>query len=146
MASERMRRWVALIRPPAFFKLSIASSRTVSSPAMTRVYERQAVARERGGRYAPAMSATQSEHNPLICRYFREACLSGKEPARRCGTSHSRIYVARTQGVRSNNAEKISRGMAQIPDLSEQVRLELKAEIIEHHETTWGIRAHRPGT
>jgi hypothetical protein len=68
----------------------------------------------------------QSEHNPLICRYFREARLSGKELAKRCSISHSRIYVARTQCVRSNNAERISRGMAHIPDISEEVRLELK--------------------
>ena len=92
-----------------------------------------------------AMPAAQTEHNPLMWRYFREACLSGKEPAKRCGVSHSRIYVARMQRVRSNNAEKISREMAHILDLSEQERLELKAEIMDHHETTWGVRAHRPG-
>jgi hypothetical protein len=30
--------------------------------------------------------------------------------------------------------------MAHIVYLSEQERLELKAEIMEHHETAWGIR------
>ncbi len=49
------------------------------------------------------------------------------------------------QSVRSNNAETLSRGMAHIVYLSEQERLELKAEIMEHHETAWGIRTHRPG-
>ncbi len=42
------------------------------------------------------------------------------------------LYVARTQSVRSNNAEKTSRGMAHILDLSEQERPELEAEIMEH--------------
>ena len=91
------------------------------------------------------MSATQSKYPPLMRCYFRETGLSRKELAKRCGVSHSRIYVARTQSVRSNNAEKISREMAHILDLSEQERLELKAEIMDHHETTWGVRAHRPG-
>jgi hypothetical protein len=35
---ERMRLWVALMRCPASFRLSIASSRTVSSSAMNEVY------------------------------------------------------------------------------------------------------------
>ncbi len=78
------------------------------------------------------MSATHFEHNPLMCRYFREAGHSRKELAKRCGVIHYRIYVARTQSVRSNSAKKISRGMAHILDLSEQERLELKAEIMEH--------------
>jgi hypothetical protein len=81
---------------------------------------------------APAMSATHFEHNPLMCHYFRKAGLSRKELAKRCGVRHSRIYVARTQSVRSNSAKKISRGMAHILDLSEQERLEPKAEIMEH--------------
>jgi hypothetical protein len=38
MPCERMRLWVALIRCPASLRLSIASSRTVSSSAMTKVY------------------------------------------------------------------------------------------------------------
>jgi hypothetical protein len=37
--SERMRLWVALMRCPASLRLSIASSRTVSSLAITEVYE-----------------------------------------------------------------------------------------------------------
>ncbi len=78
------------------------------------------------------MSATHSEHDPLMCRYFREAGLSRRELAESCGVSHSRIYVARTQSVRSNNAVEISRGMAHILDLSEQERLELKAKNVEH--------------
>ena len=40
MPCERMRPWVALMRCPASFRLSIASSRTVSSSAMTKVYGR----------------------------------------------------------------------------------------------------------
>ena len=71
------------------------------------------------------MSATQSEHSPLMCRSFREGCLSGKEPAKRCGVKHSRIYVVRTQSIRSNNVEKITCGMTHILDHSEQERLEL---------------------
>jgi hypothetical protein len=39
MASERIRLWVALIRCPAYLRLSIASLRTVSSSAMGEVYE-----------------------------------------------------------------------------------------------------------
>jgi len=38
MPCERMRPWVALMRCPASFRLSIASSRTVSSSAMSGVY------------------------------------------------------------------------------------------------------------
>jgi hypothetical protein len=49
------------------------------------------------------------------------------------------------QSFRSNNAEKSSRGMAHIVYLSEQECLELKAEIMEHHETAWGIRTYRSG-
>lgn len=41
------------------------------------------------------MSATQSAHHPLMCRYYREADHSRKELAKRYGVSHSRIYVAR---------------------------------------------------
>lgn len=78
------------------------------------------------------MSAAHSEHNPLMCRYFREAGPSRKELAKRRGVRNSRIYVARTQSVHSNNAEKISRGLAHILDLSEQEHLELKAELMEH--------------
>src|SRR5688500_11417064 len=43
MPCERMRFWVALILCPASFRLSIASSRTVSSSAMRGVYGRAAV-------------------------------------------------------------------------------------------------------
>jgi hypothetical protein len=39
MPCERIRLWVALIRCPASLRFSIASSRTVSSSAMTEVYE-----------------------------------------------------------------------------------------------------------
>jgi hypothetical protein len=39
MPSERMRLWVALMRCPASLRLSIASSRTVSSSAMPEVYD-----------------------------------------------------------------------------------------------------------
>src|SRR5215207_11326512 len=38
MPCERMRLWVALIRCPASLRLSITSSRTVFSSAMTEVY------------------------------------------------------------------------------------------------------------
>ncbi len=40
---------------------------------------------------ALAMSATHFEHNPLMCRYFREAGHSRKELAKRCGVIHYRI-------------------------------------------------------
>jgi hypothetical protein len=82
---------------------------------------------------APAISATHFEYNPLMCRYFREVGLSRKELANRRGVRYYRVYVARTQSVRLNNAEKISRGMAHNLDLSEQERLEPKAGIIGHH-------------
>ena len=41
-------------------------------------------------------------------------------------------YGARTQSVRSDIVEKISRGMTDILELSEQERVKLKAEIMEH--------------
>ena len=65
-------------------------------------------------------------------RYFREINLPGKRLAKRCGVSHSQIYMARNRNVGSDNAEKISRGVASILRLSEMDRLELKAEIMGH--------------
>lgn len=62
-------------------------------------------------------------------RYFREINLPGARLARRCGVSHSQVYMARTRNVGPDNAEKISRGVANILGLSEEDRL-LKAEII----------------
>ena len=77
------------------------------------------------------MPLTQPKRdNPLMNRYFREINLSGARLARRCGVSHSQIYMARTRNVGSDNAEKISRGMANILGLSERERLDLKAEIM----------------
>ena len=45
---------------------------------------------------------------------------------------NSRSYGARTQSVRSNMVEKISCGMTDNLELSEQERVKLKAEIMEH--------------
>ena len=77
------------------------------------------------------MPLTQPKRdNPLMRRYFREINLSGSRLAKRCGVSHSQIHMARTRNVGSDNAEKISRGVANILGLSEKDRLLLKAEII----------------
>jgi len=43
-------------------------------------------------------------------RYFQEINMPGARLARRCGVSHSQIYMARTRNVGADNAEKISRG------------------------------------
>jgi transcriptional regulator with XRE-family HTH domain len=64
--------------------------------------------------------------------YFRLVNLPGKRLAKRCGVSHSQIYMARTRNVGADNAEKISHGVASILALSETERLELKAEIMGH--------------
>jgi hypothetical protein len=40
-------------------------------------------------------------------RYFQLVSMPGARLARRCGVSHSRIYVARTRNVGADNAEKI---------------------------------------
>ena len=77
------------------------------------------------------MPLTQPKRdNPLMGRYFRLINLPGKQLAKRCGVSHSQIYMARTRNVGADNAEKISRGMAGILGLPEMQRLELKAEIM----------------
>ena len=91
------------------------------------------------------MPATQPEHNSLMWGYSWEAGPSGKESGKSCGVRNPRSYVARRQSFRSNNAEKSSRGMSYIVYLSEQERLELQAEIMEHHVTAWGVRTHRSG-
>ena len=78
--------------------------------------------------------------NPLMRRYFREIDLPGKRLARRCGVSHSQIYMARTRNVGTDNAEKISRGVASILGLPENARLRLKAEIMGHPENL--VRAY----
>ena len=71
-------------------------------------------------------------HNPLMRRYFQEINLPGARLARRCGVSHSQIYMARKRNVGADNAEKISRGITNILGLSEKERLRLKAEIMGH--------------
>ena len=81
------------------------------------------------------MPLTQPERdNPLMNRYFREINLPGKRLAKRCDVSHSQVYMARRRNVGPDNAEKISRGVANILGLSERERLELKAEIMGHPE------------
>ena len=70
------------------------------------------------------MPLTQPERdNPLMRRYYREIGLPGQRLARRCGVSHSQIYMARKRNVGADNARKISRGMASILGLSERERL-----------------------
>jgi hypothetical protein len=77
------------------------------------------------------MPLTQPKRdNPLVRRYFQQINMPGAQLARRCGVSHSQIYMARTRNVGANNAEKISRGMAAILGLSQEERLRLKAEIM----------------
>jgi hypothetical protein len=76
---------------------------------------------------------TQPERdNPLMRPYFLEIGLSALRLARRCGVSHSQIYMARKRNVGAGNAEKIARGTASTLGLSERERLELKAEIMGH--------------
>jgi len=72
--------------------------------------------------------------NPLMRRYFREAKLSGKQLAQRCGVSHSQVNMARTRNVGPDNAERIGRGVARLLGLSEVERLRLQAEIMGHPE------------
>jgi len=79
------------------------------------------------------MPLTQPKReNPLMGHYFRLVNLPGKRLAKRCGVSHSQVYMARTRNVGADNAEKISRGVASVLSLSETERLELKAEIMGH--------------
>ncbi len=79
------------------------------------------------------MPLTQpGRHNPLMRRYFQEIGLPGARLARRCGVSHSQVYMARKRNVGADNAEKISRGVASILGLSEEERLRLKAETMGH--------------
>ncbi|CAN5898775.1 hypothetical protein BH23ACT11_BH23ACT11_18060 [soil metagenome] len=79
------------------------------------------------------MSLTQPRRdNPLMNGYFREVGLPGKRLAKRCGVSHSQIYMARKRNVGPDNAERISRGVANILGLAEENRLRLKAEIMGH--------------
>ena len=52
-------------------------------------------------------------------RYFREVGLPGKQLAKRCGGAYSQIYMARTQNVGADNAQKISRTIALILGPSE---------------------------
>lgn len=80
-----------------------------------------------------SMPLTQPERdNPLMNRYFQEIDLPGKQLVRRCGVSHSQIYMARNRNVGPDNAEKISRSVANILGLSTGKQLELKAEIMGH--------------
>ena len=77
------------------------------------------------------MPLTQPERdNPLMRRYFEEIGLPSKRLAKRCGVSHSQMYMARKRNVGADNSEKISRGVAVILGLSEEDRLRLKAEIM----------------
>jgi lambda repressor-like predicted transcriptional regulator len=68
--------------------------------------------------------------NPLMRRYFQEIDIPSAQLARRCGVSHSQMYMARKRNVGPDNAEKISRGVAGILGLPEEDRLYLKAEIM----------------
>jgi hypothetical protein len=87
------------------------------------------------------MPLTQPKRdNPLMRRYFQEINMPGARLARRCGVSHSQIYMARTRNVGSDNAEKISRGIANILGLSADERLRLKAEIMGHPDNL--VRAY----
>lgn len=71
--------------------------------------------------------------NALLMSYIEETGLSSKELAKRLGlSSHSQLYMARTQHVAHKNAELISSGIARMLNLSAGERLELKAEIMGH--------------
>jgi hypothetical protein len=76
--------------------------------------------------------AQPKRYNPLMANYFRVINMPGARLAKRCGVSHSQVYMARTRNVGADNAEKIVRGMTMILGLSEAERLELKAEIMGH--------------
>lgn len=77
------------------------------------------------------MPLTQPERdNPLMRRYFQEINLPGQRLAKRCGVSHSQMYMARKRNVGADNAEKISRCVANILGLTTEERLHLKAEIM----------------
>jgi hypothetical protein len=52
-------------------------------------------------------------------RCFEEIDLSGKRLAKKCGVSHSQIYMARKHNVGPDNAEKIARRMALMLGLRE---------------------------
>ncbi len=64
--------------------------------------------------------------------YFRLIDMPGKQLAKRCGVSHSQVYMARKRNVGADNAEKISWGVAGILGIPEEERLRLKAEIMGH--------------
>lgn len=87
------------------------------------------------------MPLTQlKRNNPLMRRYFQQINLPGARLARRCGVARSQVYMARTRNVGGDNAEKISRGVANILGLSAEERLRLKAEIMGHPENL--VRAY----
>src|SRR5215208_7471576 len=61
-----MRLWVAPIRCPASFKLSIASSRTVSSSAMAKAYGQAASSDHLIIAFSPARSLTSAERSRAV--------------------------------------------------------------------------------
>lgn len=63
-------------------------------------------------------------------QYVRETSLSSKALAKRCGVSHSQMYMARTRNVGPENAEKIAWCVANMLGLSQAQKLELKAQIM----------------
>lgn len=62
--------------------------------------------------------------------YLRLTGLSSKALAKRCGVSHSQMYMARNRNVGPDNAERIASGVYRMLDLTLKEKLELKAEIM----------------
>src|SRR5215218_855319 len=88
MPSERMRLWVALTRCPASLRLSIASSRMVSSGVMTEVYGQAVSPITRLGRLLPRARRLRTLEEEDANEGYMSASLhelrSGSAAARSC--------------------------------------------------------------
>jgi hypothetical protein len=62
--------------------------------------------------------------------YLRITGLSSKALSKKCGVSHSQMYMARNRNVGPENAEKIASCVSRLLGLTLTEKLELKAEII----------------
>ncbi len=77
------------------------------------------------------MPLTQPKRdNQLMKSYLRLTGLSSKALAKRCGVSHSQMYMARERNVGPENAEKIAAGVAALLGLALTEKLKLKTEIL----------------
>ncbi len=62
--------------------------------------------------------------------YLRITGLSSKALSKKCGVSHSQMYMARNRNVGPENAEKIASCVSRLLGLSLTEKLKLKAEIM----------------